>query len=130
MPGGWRLIYDAYNASPSGMIAALDALAGEPGARTIAVLGSMAELGTESVSLHERIGAHAAERAGIVLVGGEYADALERAAQGKGSASVVRVDSNGEAALWLRENARQGDVVLLKGARKYHLEEVLAELRA
>jgi UDP-N-acetylmuramoyl-tripeptide--D-alanyl-D-alanine ligase len=130
MPGGWRLIYDAYNASPSGMIAALDALAGEPGARTIAVLGSMAELGTESVSLHERVGAHAAERAGIVLVGGEYADALERAAQGKGSASVVRVDSNGEAALWLRENARQGDVVLLKGARKYHLEEVLAELRA
>jgi UDP-N-acetylmuramoyl-tripeptide--D-alanyl-D-alanine ligase len=130
MPGGWRLIYDAYNASPSGMIAALDALAGERAGRTIAVLGSMAELGTESVSLHERVGAHAAVRAGIVLVGGEHAEALERSALAAGSASVVRVGSNGETARWLRKNARPGDVVLLKGARKYHLEEILAELRA
>ena len=130
MPGGWRLIYDAYNASPDGMIAALDALAGEGAQRAIAVLGSMAELGTESVALHERVGAHAALRAGVVVVAGEYADALARAAGREGSAEVVRVTNNHDAAQWLRKNARQGDAVLLKGARKYHMEDVLVELRA
>ena len=129
MPGGWRMIYDAYNASPGGMVAALDALAGEGATRTVAVLGSMAELGSEAVSLHERVGAHAAGRAGVLLVGGEYAEVLARAARSEGCSDVVLVSSNRDAARWLRANARSGDVVLLKGARKYRLEEVLAELR-
>lgn len=130
MPGGWRIIYDAYNASPSGMAAALDALAAENAARAIAVLGSMAELGAEAEPLHERVGTHAAGRAGVILVSGEYADVLARAAQGAGCSHVVHVSSNAEAARWLRANARAGDVVLLKGARKYRLEEILAELQA
>lgn len=130
MPGGWRAIYDAYNASPSGMLAALDALHAERARRTIAVLASMAELGSESVPLHERVGEHAAARTDVLLVGGEYADALARAARRAGLAAVVAVESNREAARWLRDNARAGDVVLLKGARKYRLEEVLSELEA
>ncbi len=130
MPGGWRMIYDAYNASPGGMVAALDALANEEASRTIAVLASMAELGTEAVPLHERVGAHAAGRAGVLLVGGEYAEVLARAARREGCSDVVRVSSNHDAARWLRDNVRSGDVVLLKGARKYRLEEVLTELRS
>ena len=130
MPGGWRVIYDAYNASPGGMVAALDALADEEASRTIAVLASMAELGSEAESLHERVGAHAAARAGVVLVEGEYAEVLARAARQQGCRDVVSVGSNRDAARWLRDNARRGDVVLLKGARKYRLEEVLAELRS
>jgi UDP-N-acetylmuramyl pentapeptide synthase len=47
-----------------------------------------------------------------------------------GAADVVRVDSNADAARWLRENARGGDVVLLKGSRKYRLEEILEELQS
>ena len=37
---------------------------------------------------------------------------------------LVRFDDNDEAAHWLREHARSGDLVLLKGSRKYRLEEV------
>jgi UDP-N-acetylmuramoyl-tripeptide--D-alanyl-D-alanine ligase len=129
MRGGWRIIYDAYNASASGTIAALDALDDQHPQRAIAVLGSMAELGDESARLHERVGAHAARRAGVVLVSGEYADALVRGAQG-GDADIVRVESNADAARWLRDHARSGDVVLLKGSRKYRLEEILTELRS
>lgn len=131
MPGGWRMIYDAYNANASGTMAALDALAREDAGRAVAVLGSMAELGEESAQLHERVGAHAAQRAGVVLVGGEYAGALARGAQQAGMAkdAVVRVDSNADAARWLREHVRPGDVVLLKASRKYRLEEILEELR-
>jgi UDP-N-acetylmuramoyl-tripeptide--D-alanyl-D-alanine ligase len=129
MRGGWRIIYDAYNASASGTIAALDALDDQHPQRAIAVLGSMAELGEESARLHEQVGAHAARRAGVVVVSGEYADALVRGAQG-GDADIVRVESNAEAARWLRDHARSGDVVLLKGSRKYRFEEILAELRS
>jgi UDP-N-acetylmuramoyl-tripeptide--D-alanyl-D-alanine ligase len=130
MAGGWRIIYDAYNANASGTIAALDALLQERPERAIAVLASMAELGEESVALHEEVGAHAATRAAIVLVTGEYADALARGARrgGLGSDAIVRVASNGQAARWLRANARRGDAVLLKGSRKYRLEEILEEL--
>ncbi|HEY1655521.1 MAG TPA: UDP-N-acetylmuramoyl-tripeptide--D-alanyl-D-alanine ligase [Candidatus Tumulicola sp.] len=130
MAGGWRIVYDAYNANAGGSIAALDALASQGAKRAIAVLGSMAELGAEAVELHERVGAHAARRAGIVLVGGDYADALARGAEQAGIApeSLVRIGSNAEGADWLREHARAGDVVLLKGSRKYRLEEILEEL--
>jgi UDP-N-acetylmuramoyl-tripeptide--D-alanyl-D-alanine ligase len=130
MQGGWRIIYDAYNASASGTIAALDALDDQHPRRAIAVLGSMAELGAESTQLHERVGAHAARRAGVVVVSGEYADALIRGARRGGDAEIVRVDSNVDAARWLRDHARSGDVVLLKGSRKYRLEEILVELRS
>ena len=128
---GWRIIYDAYNANASGTIAALDAFAAEKSDRAIAVLGSMAELGDESVALHERVGAHAAKRAHVLLVGGDYAEAMARGAVQAGlpSERIVFVATNAEAAAWLRAHARRGDVVLLKGSRKYKLEEIVEELR-
>jgi UDP-N-acetylmuramoyl-tripeptide--D-alanyl-D-alanine ligase len=104
-------------------------LADDRPARAVAVLGSMAELGEESEELHERVGAHAARRAAVVLVGGEYADALARGAR-DGDAEIVRIGSNADAARWLREHARSGDVVLLKGSRKYRLEEIVRELQS
>jgi UDP-N-acetylmuramoyl-tripeptide--D-alanyl-D-alanine ligase len=127
MAGSWRLIYDAYNANASGTIAALDALALEKPERAIAVLGSMAELGDESVRLHERVGAHAAKRVDVLLIGGEFAGAMASGAEKAGLSSqlVVKYGSNEEAAKWLREHARRGDAVLLKGSRKYKLEEIV-----
>lgn len=130
VPAGWRVIYDAYNANASGMVAALDAFAMEKPERAIAVLGSMAELGGESIKLHERVGAHAAKRVDVLLVSGEYADALARGAAGAGFSSqmIVTIEDNAHAARWLREHARKGDVVLLKGSRKYKLEEIVEDL--
>jgi UDP-N-acetylmuramyl pentapeptide synthase len=66
-----------------------------------------------------------------LLVGGDYADALARGAQRGGLARdrIVHVDSNSEAARWLREHAGRNDVVLLKGSRRYKLEEIVEALR-
>ncbi len=130
--GGVQLIYDAYNANASGMIAALDAFASEQASRRIAVLASMAELGEESQTLHERVGAHAAGRVDVLLVRGEYAAELARGAQrgGLGRRQIVRIGTNAQAARWLREHVRPDDLVLLKGSRKYKLEEIVEELRA
>jgi UDP-N-acetylmuramoyl-tripeptide--D-alanyl-D-alanine ligase len=131
LQGGVRLIYDAYNANASSMIAALDAFAAETASRRIAVLASMAELGDESEALHERVGAHAAGKVDVLLVQGEFATELARGAEraGLSPAQIVRVDANSQAARWLRQHAHRGDVILLKGSRKYKLEEIVEELR-
>jgi len=131
LPGGPRLIYDAYNANMSGMFAALDAFAQEAGERRIAVLASMAELGDEAASMHERVGERAAGAVDRLLVGGAFADELERGARRAGLSSerIARFASNDEAARWLESNARPGDVVLLKGSRVYKLEEIVEKLR-
>lgn len=133
LPGALRIIYDAYNANASGMIAALDAFADETAARRIAVLGSMAELGDESEALHERVGEHAAAtNVDVLLVGGDYAAALARGAQNAGlpGERIVHVETNADAAQWLREHGRSDDVVLLKASRRYRLEEIVEALRS
>lgn len=129
--GGVELIYDAYNANASGMIAALDAFAAEGGGRRIAVLASMAELGDESSALHERVGAHAAAHVDMLLLRGDYAEEMARGAKRAGLTDdrIVFVSTNAGAASWLRRHAEAKDVVLLKGSRKYRLEEIVEELR-
>lgn len=128
-----RMIYDAYNANASGMVAALDAFSTERAARRIAVLASMAELGSDSPALHERVGAHAA-RSGIdvLLVGGDYAQSIAQGALAGGLPRdrIVAFADNGNAAAWLRENAQPDDAVLFKGSRKYKMEEIIEELLA
>jgi UDP-N-acetylmuramoyl-tripeptide--D-alanyl-D-alanine ligase len=131
IPGGTRIIYDAYNANTSGMIAAIDAFAGEPGKRRIAVLSSMAELGPDAPTMHERVGAHAAA-AGIdmLLVGGDHASSMMAGALAAGlpAERVVPYRENADAAQWLLAHAGERDVVLLKGSRKYKMEEIVAKL--
>ncbi len=130
--GRARVIYDAYNANASGMIAALDAFAGETASRRIAVLASMAELGDEAQSLHEDVGEYAAGRVDVLLVSGDFAAALARGARRAGlhASKIVSVENNSQAAAWLREHSNGDDVILLKGSRKYRLEEIVEELHA
>ena len=127
------IIYDAYNASPDGMIATLATFSLEAAQRRIAVLASMAELGAEAPRLHREVGIAAAKaNLAYLLVGGEFADELAEAAGAEGFPSdrIVRFGSNAQAAQWLRGNTRSDDLILLKGARKYRLEEIVADLRA
>lgn len=128
-----RLIYDAYNANTSGMVAALDAFAAERAARRIAVLASMAELGKEAPVMHERVGAHAA-RSGVdlLLVGGEFAESMAQGALAGGLSRdrIVAFSDNEHAAAWLRDHAQPDDAVLLKGSRKYKMEEIIEVLLA
>lgn len=132
LPGGTRLIYDAYNANTQGMIAALDAFAAEPAERRIAVLSSMAELGSDAPAMHERVGAHAAT-AGIdvLLVSGDYAGSLIAGAVAGGLSRdrIVTYGENMDAVAWLRDHAGSRDVVLLKGSRKYKMEEIVEQLK-
>ncbi len=126
-----RIVFDAYNANYSGMLAALDAFAQEPGACHIAVLSGMAELGPQSGQFHRNVGEHAARCADVVLAGGDFADDLAAGARSAGLSSerIVRFATNLDAARWLDRNTHAADVVLLKGSRKYRLEEIVERLR-
>ncbi len=58
-PAGLVVLNDSYNANPTSMAAAVDALAGlggPGGGRRFAVLGPMAELGPHSAAEHQRLG--------------------------------------------------------------------------
>ena len=131
LPSDAVLIYDAYNANATGMIAALDAFAAESAPRHIAVLASMAELGEGAADLHGA-SAHMLRRPRSTCCwSAANSRASSRGARSAGlpSERIVPFMTNEQAARWLREHARAGDAVLLKGSRKYKLEEIVEELR-
>ncbi|WP_330281356.1 UDP-N-acetylmuramoyl-tripeptide--D-alanyl-D-alanine ligase [Streptomyces sp. NBC_00588] len=124
LPGGATLIDDSYNANPDSARAALDALAAIEGKRRIAVLGPMLELGEGSEAEHRAVGEYAACRADVVVVVGEAARSI---AVGAGEGAVT-LAGNDAAVDWLRASVSAGDVVLVKGSRGAHLDEVAAAL--
>jgi UDP-N-acetylmuramoyl-tripeptide--D-alanyl-D-alanine ligase len=127
---GVTVINDAYNANPDSMRAALKALAAVGrgrGARTVAVLGEMRELGESSRDEHDAVG-RLAVRLDIsqLLVVGEPARPLHLGAclEGSWGEESVFVEDNDQALAWLRDHVRPGDVVLLKASRAAALETV------
>lgn len=128
-PGGWVVIDDAYNSSPSALTRALQTLATVPG-RHVAMLGEMLELGDFSARYHAECGKAAAELgvSVIVSVGGSAARALADAASEAGSAVVHHVADSTAAAALARNLVREGDAVLVKGSRGIRMEAVVQAL--
>ncbi|HZW41521.1 MAG TPA: UDP-N-acetylmuramoyl-tripeptide--D-alanyl-D-alanine ligase [Agromyces sp.] len=129
------IINDAYNASPDSMSAALKTLAQvkRPGARTIAVLGEMSELGEFSGEEHDRIGLLAV-RLGIsqLVVVGQGARRLHISAINEGSwdGESAFVESADEAFDLVVSSVRPGDTVLVKSSNSAglrHLGDRLGE---
>ena len=124
LPNGVLLLNDCYNANPISMRAALVHLADRAGSRRrVAVLGPMAELGTEAPGYHREIG-EAAVRGGVdVLVAiGELGRGYVEGASGV-PLTYAAADVE-EAVALLRELLRPGDCVLVKGSRAFGLEAV------
>jgi len=118
---GVTVINDAYNASPDSMAAALKTLAqitrGDQ--RSVAVLGEMAELGEYANDEHDRIG-RLVVRLNIrkLVVVGHDARHIHNAAglEGSWDGESVLVGTADEAYDLLREELREGDVVLVKSS--------------
>lgn len=115
------VINDCYNASPDSMKAALHYLAQFSG-RKVAVLGTMRELGEESLEAHKAVALAAKER-GIdqVLFVGEYQKAMVEAF-GEGALGVNTFE---EAQRMLKDRLKKEDVVLLKASRGMYFERFL-----
>jgi UDP-N-acetylmuramoyl-tripeptide--D-alanyl-D-alanine ligase len=123
--GALTILDETYNASPEAVFAALDLLSTQPG-RRFAVLGTMLELGADSVRLHKAVVDHAAtlNLDGLVAV----ATGPEAVAMSEASATWSRfrqVATPEQAAEPLIEWLRPGDSVLLKASRGIALERLL-----
>jgi UDP-N-acetylmuramoyl-tripeptide--D-alanyl-D-alanine ligase len=110
---GATIVNDAYNANPTSMIAALDALAAMDADRRIAVLGRMAEI-DDAEAAHRGVAAHALDRD------------LELVAVGTADYGVEPFDDPIAAIGELGPR----DVVLVKASRSAGLERVVARLAA
>jgi UDP-N-acetylmuramoyl-tripeptide--D-alanyl-D-alanine ligase len=128
---GVTILNDTYNANPSSMDAALLALtrfAVPAGARRIAVLGDMRELGAHHDDAHREVGERATALSVDLVVGvGDGGAAIATAAAATGAEVLTAPDA--EAALALIEPMlHPGDAVLVKGSRVVGLERVVAAL--
>jgi UDP-N-acetylmuramoyl-tripeptide--D-alanyl-D-alanine ligase len=123
--GGVSVLDETYNASPEAVQAALALLQRQPG-RRFAVLGTMLELGDQSVALHCRVAQHARELGldGLVIVdAGAEGQAMLAAAAGLPRLALV--SSPTEAAEQLSNWIQPGDQLLLKASRGVALERIL-----
>ncbi len=126
---GVLVINDAYNANPSSMRAALDALReiSIPG-RRVAVLGEMRELGAVAESSHRAVGVKAAECGlDMLLVVGEGASGIvEGATHSNTRPHRVEFFKQIEPAReFLQRETKTGDAVLVKASRGPALERIL-----
>ncbi len=127
---GVVIVNDAYNANPESVRAALTTLATIGRARsgrTVAVLGPMAELGSDGPAAHQEMGRLAGEL-GVarVLAVGEGARPIADAAalEGSGVGESSWEPDVDAAVARLRAELRPGDVVLVKASRAASLERV------
>jgi UDP-N-acetylmuramoyl-tripeptide--D-alanyl-D-alanine ligase len=123
---GGVLVNDAYNANPASLESALAALVERAeGARTVAVLGHMAELGPDAPRWHAEVGRACARLGvGVVIGVGELGAAYATAAEGCEWHAAADLAA---AAELLPRLLRPGDFVLLKGSRSAGVEQ-LAEV--
>jgi UDP-N-acetylmuramoyl-tripeptide--D-alanyl-D-alanine ligase len=110
-PSGATIVNDAYNANPTSMLAALDALAAMDARRRVAVLGLMGEI-DDPEPAHREI-ARRATGLGIELV-----------VVGTGLYGVEPQDDP----VGSLGSVGPGDVILVKASRAAGLERVVADL--
>ena len=129
---GATLLDDTYNASPASTMAALNLLADltVKNGRRIAVLGDMLELGSYEEEGHRKVGVRAADVADMLVTVGQRARLIAEEALAAGLApDKVLALENAEAALAeLRSILGPGDVVLVKGSRAVHMDEIATAL--
>ena len=137
--GGIEVLDETYNASPEAMLAALELLAdaaavpspdleggSSPPRRRYAVLGTMLELGDQSLALHRQVACRARELGldGLVIVAaGDEGQAMLAGAAGM--ARLLRVDTPAQAAEPLVSWLTAGDLLLLKASRGVALEQLM-----
>jgi UDP-N-acetylmuramoyl-tripeptide--D-alanyl-D-alanine ligase len=125
------ILDETYNAGLESMIAALRMLAETPGKRRIAVLGTMKELGEESLEFHRQVGAMVKELnldALFILADFEEAAAMANGAVGLPLielGDISQLDARSRMAKDLKEFVKEGDRILFKASHSVELNRVV-----
>lgn len=126
---GIKIIDDVYNANPQSMEAAIGVLCDiSEGARKIAVLGDMLELGDWAGKAHYDVGKFAAGKGvDYIITVGQNARQIAQGAL-EGGCGKERTASFGtieEALKYANEIITQGDIILVKGSRGMKMEGIV-----
>jgi len=133
--GGFSVINDTYNSSPTALNALVELLAKTPGyQRRILAAGEMLELGASSPELHRECGRLAARSGKIDWIFGVQGCA-EDLVQGAIEAGLPPdcaqfFDNSQEAGKFIEGFIDAGDLLLLKGSRGVRMEKVLEAIDA
>ena len=128
---GYTIIDDSYNANPDSMKAGLNVLDKFVcEGRRIALLADMKELGDDEVRYHKELGRTVAGLfIDILVTVGSLASNISNEAADINSKLIVKhVSDNKQAADFLREQLKPGDVLFVKGSRSMALDEVIRTL--
>jgi UDP-N-acetylmuramoyl-tripeptide--D-alanyl-D-alanine ligase len=130
--GGFTVIDDSYNSNPRSLLNMVRTMAeaAKGKRRLVVVAGEMLELGPEEASLHREAGSEIA-KAGINLLWGVrgLAKELVAGATEEGIQQTAFFDSSVEAAKAIISEAREGDLILVKGSRGVATDKVVAALK-
>ncbi len=121
---GNTLINDCYNANPQSVHAAIDVLANYPSPTTL-VLGDMAELGEQSINLHDQIGNYAKEKniSHLLTIGTDSKHAS--CAHGSENKHFASINSLAD---YMQNNWNSLGTILVKGSRSMKLENLIEKL--
>lgn len=121
------VINDAYNASPDSMRAALDVQCNIKGKRTVAILGTMKELGEASYDSHKSIGQYAKEKQIDFLIAvGEYNNAFLDGFED--NSKCILVDTTEKVVGILEKLVQDEDIILVKASRSMKFEDIITKL--
>jgi len=130
--GDIKIINDTYNANPSSMKQAIEALRDMvTEGRKILIAGDMLELGTFSGRFHHLVGKQAAESGiDLIVAVGKLAEHISNGAQEAGMSEkkiklcALMKDARAKVATLIKK----GDTILVKGSRAMRMEEIVGDL--
>jgi UDP-N-acetylmuramoyl-tripeptide--D-alanyl-D-alanine ligase len=130
--GPLTVINDCYNANPASMSNALyclSSMARNTGKRKVFIAGSMAELGSQSESLHEQLGQEAvSEGVSVLLAAGPFSEPILQGA-GRDSCLMCAFKETEQLCDNLHKWIQPDDIVLVKGSRSANLEKAVQRLK-
>jgi UDP-N-acetylmuramoyl-tripeptide--D-alanyl-D-alanine ligase len=130
---GAQIYDDTYNSNPYALARTLELMTqADVSGRRIAVIGDMLELGEQELQFHRDAGRGIPRSIDVVVGVGKRTKALlEGAAEAGFHAEALRHFDNAEqAGEFLKNEVRDGDLVLIKGSRGVGLDKAVAMLES
>ena len=125
-----KVINDSYNASYDSMKAALEVMEKTEATRRIAVLGNMLELGEFTKELHEKVGEEVVKnKIDVLITIGEYAKEIANKAKTLGMENTIKFENIDNAAEYIKNNMRRGDLILLKASNSMNFTKILEKIK-
>ena len=135
-----RIIDDTYNANLSSMKAAIDLLSSYS-PPTLLVVGDMGELGDLGRQCHEEIGAYAFDRGitklyscGVLSQFSQFAFRQKRLDKIENDSlenlDSVHFSNKNDLIKTIKDEAKSGVTILVKGSRSAHMEDIVNELKS